>query len=103
MVERLFLPHEAFVILGIPLNNRLPPDNISWGLTPNGSFSTKSSYKMIVALDNNGVVGSSTLNSQRNFWKNFMELEGVKQGETLCLACLQQCPPHHGQSCSQEY
>ena len=63
MVERLFLPHEAFVILGIPLNNRLPPDNISWGLTPNGSFSTKSAYKMIVALDNNGVVGSSTPNS----------------------------------------
>ena len=52
MVERLFLLHEAAVILGIPLSNRLPCDSISWGLTPNGDFSTKSAYKLIVALDN---------------------------------------------------
>ena len=64
LVEKLFLSNEAAMILGIPLSNRLPPNSISWGPTPNGSFSTKSSYKMIVALDNNGVAGSFTPDSQ---------------------------------------
>ena len=74
LMERLFLHHEASVVLGIPLSIRLPLDSISWGLTPNNSFSTKSAYKMIVALDNNGVARSSTLDSQRNFWKNLWSL-----------------------------
>ena len=75
IVERLFLPHEAAVILGIPLSNRLPYDNISWGLTPNGDFSTKSAYNLIVALDNNGVAGSSNFDSQCKFWKKLWSLK----------------------------
>ena len=69
MVERLFLPHEASLILGIPLSLRMPPDDITWGLTPNGIFSTKSAYKMLVALDNNGEAGSSSPDPQLKFWK----------------------------------
>ena len=41
VVERPFLPYEASLILGIPLSFRMPPDDITWGLTPNGIFSKK--------------------------------------------------------------
>ena len=67
VVERLFLPHEASLILGIPLSLRMPPDDIIWGLTPNGIFSTKSAYKMLVALDNRGEAGSSSPDPQLKF------------------------------------
>lgn len=67
LVGMLFLPHEASLILGIPLSTRMPPDNIRWGITPNGNFSTKSAFKMIVAMDNNGEAGSSSPDSQQKF------------------------------------
>lgn len=68
MVERLFLPHEASIILGIPPSSRLPPDRPSWGLTANGLFTTKSAYKLLVTLDNSDSAGSSDGASQRKFW-----------------------------------
>ena len=52
MVGNSFLPHEASIILGIPLSSRLPLDRPTWGLTANGVFSTKSAYKLLVSLDN---------------------------------------------------
>lgn len=74
LVEMLFLPHEASLILGIPLSTRMPPGNICWGITPNGNFSTKSAFKMIVAMDNNGEAGSSSPDSQQKFWKSLWSL-----------------------------
>ena len=52
MVENFFLPHEASIILGILLSSRLPPNRPTWGLTTNELFSTKSTYKLLVSLDN---------------------------------------------------
>ena len=59
MIEKFFLPHEAFIILGIPLSNRVPHDRPSWGLIANGLFTTKSAYKLLVILDNLDSAGSS--------------------------------------------
>lgn len=74
MVEKLFLPCEASLILGINLSLRMPHDDITWGLTPNGIFSTKSSYKMLVAMDNSGEAGSSSPIPKLKFWKSLWSL-----------------------------
>nr|POF12073.1 hypothetical protein CFP56_08840 [Quercus suber] len=49
LVTELFLPHEADIILGIPLSFRRPPDRIAWAHTPSGIFSTSSAYILIVS------------------------------------------------------
>nr|POE67696.1 hypothetical protein CFP56_13844 [Quercus suber] len=38
----MFLPHEASMILGIPLSLRKPPDRVVWAHTLSGEFSTSS-------------------------------------------------------------
>ena len=45
-IKRMFLPHEANVILGIPLNPRLPKDSLIWAWTPKGMFTVNSAYKV---------------------------------------------------------
>lgn len=68
-VKELFLPHEANIILSIPLSFRRPPDRIAWSLTPSGLFSTSSAYKLIVSGASTSMAGSSTVDDQRQFWK----------------------------------
>lgn len=70
LVQQLFLPHEVFVIMGIPLSERLPPDRITWAHTPSSMFTTSSAYKLLIACDSASNVGTSNLKSQRRFWKS---------------------------------
>lgn len=43
-VRSMFLPHEAEVILGIPISFRMPEDTITWAWTLHGKFTIKSAY-----------------------------------------------------------
>lgn len=43
-VRSMFLPHEAEVILGIPISFRMPEDTITWAWTSHGKFIVKSAY-----------------------------------------------------------
>lgn len=45
LVRHSFLPHEAKIVLGIPLSPWLPNDSLVWAWTPNGHFSVKSAYQ----------------------------------------------------------
>ena len=45
-VRNTFLPHEAQVILGIPISHRLPNDSLIWAWTPNGKFTVNHAYKV---------------------------------------------------------
>ena len=65
LVKELFLPHEADMILGIPLSSRRPPDRIAWSPTPLGIFTTSSAYKLIVSG-----AGSSNMDIQKKFWRS---------------------------------
>ena len=73
MVERFFLPHEANLILGIPLSKKLTPNRIIWGLMPSGMFLTSSVHKMLVACDVTNIAGSSSLVPQNQFWKGLWQ------------------------------
>ena len=42
LIRTIFLPHEAEVILGIPITPMAPEDSQVWTKTPNGTFSINS-------------------------------------------------------------
>ena len=67
VVQQLFMPHEADIILGIPLSIHRPDDCIIWAHTPSGMFTTCSAYKMLVSCDNSSSVGGSNLDGQKKF------------------------------------
>ena len=43
-VRSILIPHEAEIVLGIPINYRLPDDSVIWVGTSNGNFTIKSAY-----------------------------------------------------------
>nr|POE52912.1 hypothetical protein CFP56_63158 [Quercus suber] len=65
VVQKLFLPHEASAILGIPLSERLPSDRIIWAYTPLGMFTTSSIFKLIISCDSASSAGTSNPKAQR--------------------------------------
>ena len=74
VVEQLFPPHEASIILSIPLSPRLPPNRIIWGHTPNGCFTANSAYKVLVSCVSTNSAGSYDLAAQKQFWKGLWNL-----------------------------
>lgn len=79
VVKHLFLPHEADLILGIPLSFQRPPDCIAWAHTPSGMFTTSSAYKILVSYDSMSTIGSSNLDNQKKFWKCLWQLRVPKK------------------------
>ena len=59
LVQQHFLPHEAEIIIGIPLSIRCPVDRIIWAHTRSGMFTTSSSYKLLVSYESMSNAGSS--------------------------------------------
>ena len=51
LVKQEFIPQEASLILGIPLNYQVVPNKQVWLPTPQGTFLTCSAYK-ILAISN---------------------------------------------------
>lgn len=49
-IHRTFLPHEAQVILGIPLSTLPIQDWLVWAITPNGAFSVRRAYHVAKKL-----------------------------------------------------
>ena len=64
LVRNLFLPHEAKIVLGIPLSPRFPNDSLVWAWTPNGRFFVRSAYraaqKLLPKLNLHGERGESS-------------------------------------------
>ena len=71
VIQELFLPSEASVILGIPLSLRNTEDRVIWAYTPSGVYSTSSAYKLLSGRDS---PGSSNRKPQKRFWKALWEL-----------------------------
>ena len=70
-VNRLFLPHEASLVLGISLSHRKPSDRVSWSCTPSGEFSTCSAYKLLATPTLTNRTSSSNQDYQRSSRKGF--------------------------------
>ena len=71
VIQEMFLPSEASVIMGIPLSIRNTEDRVIWAYTSSGVYSTSSAYKLLSTRDS---PGSSNQEPQRRFWKAIWEL-----------------------------
>ena len=49
-VRKFFFPHEANVILGMPLSSRMPEDSLIWAWSKNGDFTVRSTYKVALKV-----------------------------------------------------
>ena len=74
LVNQLFLPQEAFAILGIPLSRRSPPNNISCAYSPLGVFNISNDYKLFASGDAERQAESSNRDAQKQFWKGVWRL-----------------------------
>ena len=63
-VTEEFLPHEAQIILSIPLSCRRIKDTLIWSGTKNGVYSTKSAYLMLQRSERIEKPGTSLLSGQ---------------------------------------
>ena len=69
LVERVFMPSEAPLILSMALSSRAPNDLLVWGGERSGKYSVRSAYRMLAAADLDNQPGSSTTEHWRMFWK----------------------------------
>lgn len=52
LIKKTFIPHEAEIILGIPLSPRLPEDSWIWAWSKNGKFTVRSAYGVALKVLN---------------------------------------------------
>ena len=69
LVRELFLNFEAENILSIPLSTRMPLDKLVWAATPNGTFTVKSAYWIVVVMKEAEQEGTSGNASKSRLWK----------------------------------
>ncbi|KAL0007228.1 hypothetical protein SO802_008730 [Lithocarpus litseifolius] len=46
LIRKTFFPHDADLILGIPLSPRMPEDSLIWAWSKNGNFTVRSAYRV---------------------------------------------------------
>ena len=61
LLERTFLPWDAEMIKVIPVSEGRVADLLNWPLTPNGNYSVKSAYRMLMDEVNSQEPGTSSL------------------------------------------
>ena len=75
VIDALFYPYETDVIKSLPLSSWLPQDKPIWVVSPNGSFSVRSTYTLAVKCSHLANIGASSDNSQvQCFWRNMWSL-----------------------------
>lgn len=73
-MHRIFLPHEASLVLGIPLSLRKPPDRKAWSCTPSGNLSTSNTHKLLTASASKNIASTSNQDAQRKFQKGVWQM-----------------------------
>ena len=102
LVRTIFLPHEAEVILGIPISPWAPEDSQVWTKTPNGIFSVNSAYKVAYKMlketkskDHSSECSDSS--KMQALWKAIWNLKcQSKIKHFLWRACRNILPTKHG-------
>jgi hypothetical protein len=75
LIERVFLPSEASLILSMTLSSRAPSDLLVWGGEKSGRYSVRSAYRMLATAEPAGHPGSSTTDHWRTFWKKIWSVK----------------------------
>uniref|UniRef100_A0A2N9IJ26 Reverse transcriptase zinc-binding domain-containing protein n=1 Tax=Fagus sylvatica TaxID=28930 RepID=A0A2N9IJ26_FAGSY len=75
LVERIFIPSEASLILSTTLSSRAPNDLLVWGGEKSGKYSVRSAYRMLANVDLEGNPGCFTTEYWRMFWKKIWSVK----------------------------
>uniref|UniRef100_A0A2N9G7B6 Reverse transcriptase domain-containing protein n=1 Tax=Fagus sylvatica TaxID=28930 RepID=A0A2N9G7B6_FAGSY len=75
LVKDLFLPHEATIILGIPLSFRNPADSLIWGATKQGIYTVRSGYHLLLHERNQAEPGTSDTTRMSQLWKTIWSVQ----------------------------
>ena len=71
LLKEIFLPRDVEVIQQIPLSFRKPRDKLIWTGTPNGKFSVRSVYRLLLGETSSSLGSSSSGGSlDRHLWSN---------------------------------
>ena len=71
LLKEIFLPRDVEVIQQIPLSFRKPRDKLIWTGTPNGKFSIRSAYRLLLGKTSSSLGSSSYGGSlDRHLWSN---------------------------------
>ena len=79
-MRNVFFPHEAEVILRIPISPSLPDDSRIWAWTSNGKFIVRSAYGVAISelKEKKGTINGgdcSNASKMTNFWKSIWNLK----------------------------
>jgi hypothetical protein len=93
MVERIFIPSEASLILSTTLSSRAPNDLLIWGGEKSGKYSVRSAYRILATIDLDGNPGCSTSEYWRMFWKKIWSVQvPFKSRNFLWRVCIDALP-----------
>ena len=83
LVNNIFLPSEAKMILAIPLSLVDTPDRLFWPMNSSGVYSVKSGYKLLRACVEPVSPSSSDQSGNRDVWKQIWKLHVPNRIHTL--------------------
>nr|POE46541.1 putative ribonuclease h protein [Quercus suber] len=75
LIRHDFLPYEANLILGIPLSDRIIPDKLLWLPSINGSYTTRSAYRLAVRVARNLLPSCSSQDNNHVLWTGIWKLQ----------------------------
>lgn len=84
LLKKEFLPHEASIIVGLPLSINQTPDKQVWFPSNLGIYSTRSAYQMLAKSERGHTPNYSNMGRGKNVDWN-LELAGPPQGKTHAI------------------
>ena len=83
MIDNIFLPHEAALIKSIPLSLGDCEDKLIWPNNPDGVFSVRLGYKLLMEEEMKDTSTSSYLSPTKRVWKGNWSLQIPNKVKTL--------------------
>ena len=82
-IDNIFLPHEAALILSIPLSLRTCEDQFFWPHNPDGSYFVRSGYRWLMEEELKEEPSTSDLSTTRSIWKGVWSLRVPSRVKTM--------------------
>jgi len=82
-VDNLFLPHEAAAIKSIPFSYGECDDKVFWPHSPDGKYSVRSAYRLLMDEELSEVPSPSDLTPTKRIWKGIWSLRVPNRVKTL--------------------
>ncbi|KAL0009671.1 hypothetical protein SO802_004779 [Lithocarpus litseifolius] len=82
-IDNIFLPHEAAAIKSIPLSLKECEDKMFWPHSPDGKYSVRSAYKLLMEEALKESPSPSDLTPTKRIWKGIWSLRVPNRVKTL--------------------